>query len=491
MGVQVNLATKDGKGSPLPINKRQFISFSYGGKNIEDFDLIVVFPNDRLDKTIYFPFNDITSKNEVVDGQMFWNSIFEAGKLSFNLATDGMTSENYENFKNWFAPGQIRELVLSEFSNRAILARVSAAPQISLLPFEEKKKIVIAGVEKEFSTSLYKGDISLEFVMDIPEWYSLRSCIRDEIENYNYTEEELKIIYEDKIPSIKMFSQEDSNIYLLADRIVIENGIIANIFSKDGTAMKDYPISINLNSSVYLYNCGTFPAKPKISFDFKPVFDENNKIISPGNSYTLGENSVLTIGEKEFVFTTPSLLTSYNYALKIVEEFGDNSSILELRQELRDKLYNHYTRAWAIAIIDSLKDKTEYVTVDGAILNTFKNKFIDLMKMCFIEEKEVENGEVEQNIQTITCEINSHTGESKIKTFFRVAEGKIILDTLENTSLVFIEENAGDMIKSKYLKLEDRTIFNSNGEITSEDCLKVSSTCDLENFKIDFKYTYL
>ena len=177
MGVQVQLATKNREGLPLPITKRQFISFSYGGKNIEDFDLVAVFSNGRLDKEIYFPFNDITSKNEALDGQLYWNSTFEAGHLSFNLATDGMTSENYEAFKNYFVPGEIRELILSEFPNRAAMARVASAPHISLLPFEDKKEIKIGNEIKKISTSLYKGDITLEFVIDEPYWYAKKSYI--------------------------------------------------------------------------------------------------------------------------------------------------------------------------------------------------------------------------------------------------------------------------------------------------------------------------
>ena len=71
MGVQVQSATKDRQGNSLSILNRQFISFSYGGKNIEDFDLLAVFSNDRLNKEIYAPFNDTTTEQAELDGQMF------------------------------------------------------------------------------------------------------------------------------------------------------------------------------------------------------------------------------------------------------------------------------------------------------------------------------------------------------------------------------------------------------------------------------------
>lgn len=183
MGVQVQSATKyineEGKLVPLSILNRQFISFSYGGKNIEDFDLLAVFSNDRLDKEIYAPFNDTTTEQAELDGQMFWRTNFKAGGLSFNLATDGITSAQLEEFKIWFQPGIERELILSEYHNRGILARVSSTPQMSLLPFEKEVEVAIGQDENlkpiyyKTKISLYKGEIKLDFVMDDPYWYSI------------------------------------------------------------------------------------------------------------------------------------------------------------------------------------------------------------------------------------------------------------------------------------------------------------------------------
>ena len=39
---QVFTVTHDGEGNPLSAIEKSFISFSWGGKNIEDFSLIVV-----------------------------------------------------------------------------------------------------------------------------------------------------------------------------------------------------------------------------------------------------------------------------------------------------------------------------------------------------------------------------------------------------------------------------------------------------------------
>ena len=88
MGVQVQTATKyingEGKLTSLsPINK-QFISFNYGGKDIEDFGFVVVFNGDRLIKNLYANFKDVITEQSELDGQLFWSSNYGSNELSFN-----------------------------------------------------------------------------------------------------------------------------------------------------------------------------------------------------------------------------------------------------------------------------------------------------------------------------------------------------------------------------------------------------------------------
>ena len=47
-----------------------------------------------------------------------------------------MTQNELDEFKQWFKPGIEKELILSENHNRAIMARVSTTPVISMIPFE-------------------------------------------------------------------------------------------------------------------------------------------------------------------------------------------------------------------------------------------------------------------------------------------------------------------------------------------------------------------
>ena len=464
MGVQVQSATKNGQGESLSILNRQFISFSYGGKNIEDFDLLAVFSNDRLDKGVYSSFNDITTEQAELDGQMFWRSNFKAGELNFTLATDGMTSAQLENFKNWFKPGIERELILSEYSNRGILARVSEVPQMSLLPFEQEVEVLIGDEKKISKISLYKGDISLSFTMDDPYWYSLKSFLT------TLEKEDVKIIYEDGIPYLSMLKTKcflADNYYCGYKDIGVSNSL--SIFENKGISL-----SGNSQEDTYLYYCGTAPASPIISFEIKPVINEvNGKISFPNKD---SEDYIyLSIGSaenyKKLFFSLPSLFSSYNNALDIVLKYQENSSILDLRKELRDFVYDYYTRSYVIALIDIAKNNRDYTTIEGALKDNFRNFFIEEMKKFFIGN--------------LFCDINCKTGAVQISGKIKQYNGSEMIEVPEP-----IIENAGNMIKSNYLTIETRTL-PVNGKINAIDCLLVKTNSELFNLKINYKYMYL
>jgi hypothetical protein len=467
MGVQVHSATKNGQGDSLSILNRQFISFRYGGKNIEDFDLLAVFSNDRLDKEIYAPFNDTTTEQAELDGQMFWRSNFKAGQLSFTLATDGMTARQLEDFKEWFQPGIERELILSEYHNRAILARIASTPHISLLPFEKEVNVQIGETFYPTKTSLYKGEIKLDFVMDDPYWYSVNTYI-DSID-----EESLKLIYEDGIPHVQMFQ---TKCFLANNQYIEEKTVEVGKDEESNPIFKERLVPIT-NSGIdlleekqkqlYLYYCGTAPSKPELSFDIELIVNERdyNKV-SFWKSSSDEEYYYLNIGGQKLKFSLPSLLSSYNKAIDIVLQYKDKKdiSILDIRRELRDSLYNYYTRSYVISLIDIMKDDSNYVN-SGAVLKTFFTNFIDKMP-DFLPDK-------------LSFSINCKNGKVTVSR---------ILSTSSTDET--ITENAGNMIKSNYLTIETRKL-PKDGLIKTNECLLVETNTNLLNLKIDYKYMYL
>ena len=93
---QVSLLTYDYSSSAglqrKSAHARAFISFSYGGRWIEDFGLIVVFDGDEgLNRPLSAEIEDLTTSYEILNGQMFWGSRYKENTLSLRLATDNMT----------------------------------------------------------------------------------------------------------------------------------------------------------------------------------------------------------------------------------------------------------------------------------------------------------------------------------------------------------------------------------------------------------------
>lgn len=174
---QVYQATHRGDGSRLPLMYRSFISFTYGGKPIEDFDLIATIQGDRLQKSGYATFEDTVTTYENLDGQFYWSTHYKQNSLTFSLATDGIDQKTLDEFLYWFHAGEAKELILSEHPNRAIMARVAQPPTLSLLPFEQDVEVMIASNPYKTKTTLYKGEITLEMVMDEPHWYAIQNII--------------------------------------------------------------------------------------------------------------------------------------------------------------------------------------------------------------------------------------------------------------------------------------------------------------------------
>ena len=80
---------------------RSFISFTFGGKHIEDFNLIASFDQDGMNQTAYADLEDLVSENDVVDGQIYWGTHIKTRELSFKLVTDSMTQRQLDDFLSW------------------------------------------------------------------------------------------------------------------------------------------------------------------------------------------------------------------------------------------------------------------------------------------------------------------------------------------------------------------------------------------------------
>ena len=302
---QVYQATHNSNDERTSYNARSYISFSFGGTQIEDLNLIACVDGDRMEMQLTANFHDLTSSYDVVDGQFYWGTYYDNNQMNFYLATDGMTQENLEDFIRLFAPGSTRELILAEHPNRAIMARVAASPTINMIPFRETENLKINTIEREVTTVLYKGDIQLELITEEPFWYAKVNVLGEKVDdqylgikiwasnwidtNNNNTvvyndEDGLRIIYEDRIPTLAMlrapcilgndliyrYNTQSARVdyALIAAHDPLGTQEDGAVVGETRTAIEEMSNSMSLNhgESVYLYYSGTAPEKPIIKF---------------------------------------------------------------------------------------------------------------------------------------------------------------------------------------------------------------------------------
>lgn len=152
-----------------------------------------------------------------------------------------------DEFLFWFRAGEAKELILAEHPGRAIMARVAQPPELSLLPFEYDTTATVSSYTYTTKTTLYKGEITVEFVMDEPHWYSIYNILgREDTIRNRYVDE----WYDENTQGyISIFASQDALKILLEDGIplgsmidnnmLLGNGAFANVESNPNTVIWD------------------------------------------------------------------------------------------------------------------------------------------------------------------------------------------------------------------------------------------------------------
>lgn len=503
----------DGKSDSFM--NRSFISFSYGGKNIEDFNLIACINSNKMEKQLVGNFNDLVTNYDVNNGQYYWGTYFTNNEMEFILATDGITQPELENFIYWFKPGEIKELILAEHPNRAIMARVAEPPVMSVIPFEEKIKFTLDGLSVKTSTTLYKGEIQLKFVMDEPFWYSKSSLLvkqkdgdtwvkewsdaNGENKLVIYDKDALKIIYEDNIPTLP-FGDDlffDNKIFLgnnLFFQRVDYNAIVG--YAIVGTAKIDYydylrkdvQSSLAVNEEAYLYYAGTAPEIPKINFSFKPNFNTDSLIELNNDDSKYSYISFTSSQEKKLLLSLPSAFYSYN---QIIDIFKDKTIITfgRMREKIREKVHHYYAKKWASCVLNYAEN------IYNNLQDSTRNTMINLMKK-FLLDKET-NSNLLVNIYYLDGENNKYIGNLG----YRIA-GDTIPQQLNGWNdfgeINDSEEDISEIIHSEYIVLTEKNHLNDNYNVNpwneNDPLLSYKITHNfnvpLENFIIEYKNKY-
>lgn len=437
MGSQVKLLTRGEDNHVLSTDKRHFIDFSWGWRNISDFNLIVTF-DDMYSKTLYTTFTDNTTKITGLPGQLYWGSDYEPLRISFTLSTDGILADELEDFINYFAPNIERELILTEFPYRGINARVGSTPTVDVVPFQ--KEIDVNG--SIVAVNEYKGSISLSFVADFPFWHSL-PLQSQTFEDASVAEKQA--IFDSKLFVSDFLSGNFSDVIFLDNNYIYKENQVSK-------SEKGVELLKGENTKYYLYNCGTHEAYPVLSFTTTIEKDENGLITHPASSYT-ESGSIITIGEEIFSYRLPLALEEYNHALNIVSKYNSSSSLIDLKNEIRDSIKDSQVRKLIIGII-----------AENANINDVKESIKNI----------VDKGDI------------SYIFDSKNKT----VQSTFSINGVKRT------EKAEESIYNNYLIIKERTSFFKDKDdggkykISADNILKVTTSHQLSNFKIEYQYLY-
>ena len=507
---QVFLATHDGEGNALPFMNRSFISFTYGGKKIEEFDLIATISGDRLNKPGYASFEDTITTYDNLDGQHYWATHYKTNQLDFTLSTDGIDEKKLNEFLYWFKAGVHRELILAEHPNRGIMARVANPPTINMIPFEQDVEITISSNKYKTKTTLYKGDISLSLVMDQPHWYGLTNLLGKKTQiagRWRYedvwtditktpareisifaSQDALKILYEDGIPLGSMINKnmllgngayasvENQTISLTWSKLEgaedFASGEGARIDSGNGAkgiiagaivdATDNGITSLASGVSAYFFYSGTAPSPTIITFTMTPTIGSSGYITVPKNSHSSPGYNTFTIEslhKQELRLTTPNIYTSFNKCIEIFNSISSANTWEDIRAKLRDQVRHPKARAWAIQCIAC--EAAKNATIPNSV-SSIKDNLKTYMSY-FLKSKDENNP-----IFPVTFSFNSETGEAlgtfSYRTVSTTADENTVWNTFGDESKNQVED-VGDMLKSNYIIIQDRNYPTNNGKI--------------------------
>ena len=328
---QVYNLTHEGAGNSRSFIEKAFISFTYGGKKIEDFGLIVVNVDDRIHTESPPEHQDHITQYNILNGQYYWGSHYNAREMSLSLATDGMTQQQLDDFKYWFQGGEIRQLIMSEHPNRAIMARVSEKPEISVIPFQRQQIISIDNIQQEIIITEYKGSIDLIFVMDDPFWYAKKDILGALIVNNNgdtvFTDrwinannqevttldgDAYKVVIQDRIPTASMV--QSSNNFNFGN----------NLYLREYNPYK-YTLSENINDRENLDWQFDFGEDNNQQYDYSPLVNDENDIRYPLSGAVVGK-IYQRIWQEDEMITSQLLANLWIQNLGITSEDGSLES---------------------------------------------------------------------------------------------------------------------------------------------------------------------
>ena len=502
MGIQVTELT-NGKAC----HEKEFIDFEFAGRHISEFGMVAVADGGRHSFDAAPTFENETSSVHGVDGQYFWGTHFGSKKMSFSLATDGMTESQVNDFKYHFQPGRYGAFIEDKLSCRKAYARISQVITFNMVPFRTQKKITIGNTVHNIFINEYKGDCRIIFEFDNPYFETTLNII--DLENEKDLQKNLRAMYINNTPTTT--SWKDSSICFFGIRDKFFNG--RNGVTVTPTGGISWPNSGE--NRINYYNPGTAKTKACLEIQYTPSFTStfpiyfnnikdgvNCGIDKPYNRiYKTYPNDTRENNEKtEFRYTSPSIIYQTNRAIQMAKNFYDSGDgvALNFEEQLRMEIVNPKVMSWAAFALRSIKNKPDYYTEAGnfttntLFINCSKFQqseaeecawwqYFNLFMLYIMAEYFGTEPSIDLEYDAVNWKFNPYT------IIFKGQENHCCMNYSYNSMITNLEkvtvkeENCGDMILSEYLVLDGGNTLNQEGEISSYyqlEFIKGDSTSD-------------
>lgn len=548
MGIQVEELTKD-----LMPWEKEYIDFSFNGHHISEYGLVAASSSDRYSFDGSPEFEDETSTINGVMGQYYWGTQIKTKKYEYNLATDGMTEEQFIDFKRLFRPGFYGQFYEDTWWDRYCYVRIESVMNFTFVPFLVED--TIAGVP--IKTRIYKGECKLTLIQDKPFQFAYQHVLDSTIADLQATKNPnqqaaIRMMYHSNIPARDSWTQN------------FKCCIGANTVLKGGDK-DDNNVSFSGDTISY-YNPSTYDCENVIKFDlthsttaidietdglwhpvyFNEINDEYNVEDDldqiPYN--VIGTSFPLVVGaagdsegqqlSRTFKYSLPETFEQINKAIKIAYDYWqleEEGAAVSLEERLREELVNGKVMSWAISAIqivmsyDGAQNSPQlYIPDDGEDktgIGTFTTNTIDIycgpingnqkvsanwfgffnvIMLCMFAEFQ-KNSEktvgydftsdalLTTNFYDYTLTIDSELGICKVDYTYNS-------DILNGRQiLIQTEENCSNIAMSEYLLLDGGDKLNkTNGKINTYHQLvfrRGNTPMNVKNAELKYKYTYM
>lgn len=173
-----------------------YVDFYYGDRKHDfrpisgyasDFHLYRVSSSKRYNDNLIPTLTDKTADVPGADGMYFFNTYYKQKQFTINVAFDKLNDADLREIRNWLNGKEIKDLIFDEFPQVAYKAKVTGAPNLKFVPFDEvtnkKTNNTTANIPVEDPTyaSVYKGDGTITFTCYYPYGESIEEYHPDHV----------------------------------------------------------------------------------------------------------------------------------------------------------------------------------------------------------------------------------------------------------------------------------------------------------------------